>query len=223
MGWDKEWLLPFTAPHWGKVIRVMTDNVSCKLYINKQRRARSPSLCTKAIKFWNWCIIHHIQISAVYHPGIQNTTTNALSRHFSYYCKWELDTQVLHRIFQRWGLPERDLFATFENGKCPLFCSRGCLVIILWGRPSFYHGRKVCFMPFPPTVLFLGVLNMIRQDKARVILIVPTWPRQVWYSYLLQLCVQLLSKLPTISHLLSQDVGRVLHPNLVVLCLRLYQ
>lgn len=65
--------------------------------------------------------------------------------------------------------------------------------------------------------LILSLLNKMRQDKSKVILIVPIWPGQAWYPYLRQLYGQPWIKLQTIPHLLSQDRGHMLHPTLVVL------
>lgn len=71
----------------------MMDNVACMFYINWQGRARSLSLCARAIKLWNWCIVHRIPFSAMY-IGMQNTTVNVLNRRFSQDCEWDL---VVHR------------------------------------------------------------------------------------------------------------------------------
>lgn len=55
-------------------VRIMTDNIACMFYVNRQGGARSHSLCSEAMKLWNWCLANHIHISAAYLPGVMNTT-----------------------------------------------------------------------------------------------------------------------------------------------------
>lgn len=64
-------------------VKIMTNNVACMFYINRQGGACSPSLCAEAVKLWSWRITNHIAILASYLHGIQNVTANHLSRHFS--------------------------------------------------------------------------------------------------------------------------------------------
>lgn len=45
-----------------KMIKIMMDNIMCMFYINRQGEAKSHSLCTEAMKLWNWCIKHNINI-----------------------------------------------------------------------------------------------------------------------------------------------------------------
>lgn len=72
--------LPITHKKW---INLCDDNVAWMFYINRQRGVQSHSLCTKAMRLWNWCIQHHIDISASDLPGCRNTTADTLSRWFS--------------------------------------------------------------------------------------------------------------------------------------------
>lgn len=75
-------------------------------------------------------------------------------------------------------------------------------------------------MPFPQFPLLLTVLIKIKWDKAHVILIAPMWPRETWNPYLMQLAMCPSISLLAILHLLSQDKGRTMHPNLGVLLLK---
>lgn len=102
---------------------------------------------------------------------------------------------------QRWifWLPPRteSVLSSVQGGMD--HCSLGASFLLAW--------KRSLFCAFPPMPLILRVLNRIRQDQARVLLIAPTWLRQAWPPYLLPLCVQLSIKLPIIPHLLSQDAS----------------
>lgn len=60
----------------------------------RQGGARSHSLCTEAIKLWNWCVQHHIKVTTSYLPACHNTTVYTLSRHFSEEHEWELHPTI---------------------------------------------------------------------------------------------------------------------------------
>lgn len=74
-------------------------------------------------------------------------------------------------------------------------------------------GATVLRFLLPPTIhLMHKVLLKIKQDKVRVILIAPTWPRQHWFTMLLGLSVVTPISLPVLPDLISQDQGRMLPP-----------
>lgn len=106
------------------------------------------------------------------------------------------------------------------NRKCFLFCSGGSLGCHSLGDAFLLPWTKGLFCVFPPTLLILKVMNKIRQDKARVILIVPVSLRQAWYSYLFHLSASPAIWFPVIPHLPFQDTDQLLHSNLSVLCPR---
>lgn len=105
-------------------------------------------MCTEDINLWNWCTEHQIQTLAVYHTGVQNVTADRLSRYFSQDSEWVLDSQILHGICQRWGLPKVDLFVTSSNRKCSLLCLRGWVghLSLRHLSPSLHKG-PVLHMP----------------------------------------------------------------------------
>lgn len=200
----------------------MTDNIACMFYIKRQGGAKSPSLRAKAVTLWNWCICHQISISAIYLSGIQNMTADMHSRKFSQNHKWEIDTMILHSIFTRLETPKIDLFTTVKKKKCPQFCSRAGwghrsledAFLLKWNRPLLYA--------YPPVLLISKAIYKIKKEKVRVILIAPTWPRQTWFPYLLQLVVWPPVILHHVPHLLSQYVGQIHHPDLKVLHLKVW-
>ncbi|KAJ1204852.1 hypothetical protein NDU88_000290 [Pleurodeles waltl] len=198
----------------GQSVQVLTDNTTTMWYINKQGGVGSYLLCREALRLWSWAKDHQICLIANHLAGVLNVRADSLSRHFSADHEWRLHPDQVRLIFQRWGFPRVDLFATRENAHCPLFCSlqypmQGALgdaFQITWCGQLLYA--------FPPIPLIPRVLRKIRQDRALVILIAPDWPRRVWYSDLLQLSMCPPLRLPFRADLLSQSQGQVLHPNL---------
>lgn len=74
-----------------------------------------------------------------------------------------------------------DIFASQDNAKCPLFCSRagsgrgslGDAFLVPWGPGLLYL--------FPPLPL---LQQAIRREQLEAILIAPRWPRQPWFTTL---------------------------------------
>lgn len=139
----------------------MMDNMSFMLYINKQEGTRS-SLCTEAIKFWNWCIAHHIHISVVHLAGTPQSMLSADTSPTTVNGSWVLrfsmaysrDDTARNQSFHHLQEQEVSSFSVQGRSESP----------ILW--------RKSLFYAFPPAPIILRVLNKIRQEKARVILLV---------------------------------------------------
>ncbi|KAJ1131499.1 hypothetical protein NDU88_009835 [Pleurodeles waltl] len=163
----------------GQSVQVLMDNTTTMWYINKQGGVGSYLLCREALRLWSWAKDHQIYLVANHLAGVLNVRADGLSRQFSADHEWRLHPDQARLIFQRWGFPRVDLFATLENAHCPLFCSlqypmQGALgdaFQITWCGQLLYA--------FPPIPLIPRVLRKIRQDRALVILIAPDWPRRV--------------------------------------------
>lgn len=105
-------------------VLVKTDSTTTMFYLIKQGGTKSKSLSAKAI--WKWLIQHNISLQVQHVPGVQNTKADCLSRLASDCHEWELNQSQLRRIFEVWGTPTLDLFATRHNRKGSQFASRFC-------------------------------------------------------------------------------------------------
>ncbi|KAJ1094268.1 hypothetical protein NDU88_007346 [Pleurodeles waltl] len=192
----------------GLSVQVLTDNTTAMWYINKQGGVGSYLLCREALRLWSWAKDHQICLVANHLAGVLNVRADTLSH------EWCLHPDQVRQIFQMWGIPRIDRFATRENLHCPLFCSLQYTVQGALGDAFQMSWCDQLLYAFPPIPLIPRVVRKIRQDRAQVILIAPDWPRRVWYSDLLQLSLCPLLRLPLGADLLSQSQGQVLHPHL---------
>ncbi|KAG8548675.1 hypothetical protein GDO81_024605 [Engystomops pustulosus] len=64
---------------------------------------------------------------------------------------------------------------------------------------------------FPPVPVIPKVVKKIQKERGKVILVVPFWPKKVWFPSLRRLALEEPVHLPPRTDLLFQ--GPVLHPN----------
>lgn len=57
--------------------------------------------------------------------GIKNTLADVVSRGALSTLELSIDLASLQSVFEAWGTPTIDAFATAKNKKCLLFCLRG--------------------------------------------------------------------------------------------------
>ncbi|KAJ1135528.1 hypothetical protein NDU88_001967 [Pleurodeles waltl] len=198
----------------GQSVQILTDNTTTMWYINKQGGVGSYLLCREALRLWCWAQDHQICLMANHLAGVLNVRADVLSRHFSLDHEWRLHPDVVLHIFEMWGTPQVDLFATRENAHCPLFGSLQYPMQGALGDAFQMSWNGQLLYTFPPIRLIPRVLRKVRQDRAQVILVAPDWPRRVWYTDLLQLSQCPPLRLPLRADLLSQSQGQVLHPHL---------
>jgi hypothetical protein len=198
-----------------KTVLVQTDNTTVICYINKAGGTKSPQLCQMTWDLFAWCRENKVTLQAVHIPGVKNLLADKLSRHLCSPTEWEINNQVVHKLFQIWGKPDVDLFATFENRKLPQFCHQQALhqdaLAINWQGMFAYA--------FPPLAIINQVLNKIAREPGKIILIAPMWTRREWYPLLLDLLVDFPYRLPVMKKLVTQEQGSLLHHNPAELCL----
>lgn len=186
-------------------VLIRSDNTTTCAYINKGGGTRSRNLCQLATQLWDWCIRHQVDIRAVHVPGNLNVLADSLSRWKIDQREWSLHDQVVRRIFHLWGVPLVDLFATCHNHKTPQYCSLypfpGAMAQDAFSIPwNEFHLTYA----FPPIVTIARVLQKVRMEQARIILIAPRWPMRAWYATILELLVDFPRTLPYRRDLLVQ-------------------
>ena len=174
----------------GQVVQIECDNSTAVAYINHQGGTRSWSLNQQACQLHEWALANQIQLQAVHRPGLDNVLADYLSRNRPDPTEWALNPQVCRKLFQLWGRPQVDLFATLANHQLPLWFSRnpdqGAVAVNALSQT--WTGWSV--YAFPPINLIMRTLLKVRDEKVEeAILVVPYWPRKPWFPLLLQMAV----------------------------------
>jgi ribonuclease HI len=200
-------------------VLVQTDNTTVISYINKSGGTRSPQLCQITWEMFSWCMQQKVSLQSVHIPGVSNLLADKLSRQMYSPTEWELNNQVVQKLFLVWGMPEIDLFATQDNKKLPQFCS-------LFPHQQALHQDTLALQwdgmfayAFPSIAILNRVLHKIVKEKVTVILIAPMWTCREWYPLLLDFMVAIPYRLPAMRNLVTQDRGSLIHHNPAELCL----
>ena len=192
-------------------VKIMTDNTCALAYINNMGGIKSISLDNLARDIWGWCIERDIWLSCFHIPGVDNPADKS-SRVFNEQVEWQLDRNVFGLIISKFGEPKIDLFASRINNQLPCYVS--------WKPdPGATHVNAFSFLwtesygyAFPPFSLIGRVLQKIRQDEATVLMVVPIWTTQPWFSLLLQMTIATPAILPRKIRLLSLMNSDKIHP-----------
>ncbi len=162
-------------------VLVRTDNTAVVSYINHQGGLRSRPLYKLAHQILVWSQDKFLSLRAVYIPGHLNVGADILSRQGPRPGEWSLHPEVVKQIWRVFGQAQVDLFATHQTSHCPLWYSLTHpaplgldAMVQTWPRLRLYA--------FPPIILLPGVLERVRRDGVRLLLVAPFWPGRVWYD-----------------------------------------
>ena len=169
-------------------VRVRSDNATVIAYINHQGGTVSNSLSTLTESILTWADSKGVTLSAVHVKGKSNVLADLLSRPDTILqTEWTLVHQALTPVWERFGKPWVDLFATTYSARLPNYVSP-VPDPQAWGVDALsIQWRGLDAYAFPPFTLIHRVLRKWEQEQPRLILIAPDWPAQGWYPSLLQL------------------------------------
>lgn len=191
-----------------------TDNTTVVAYLKNQGGTHCFSLFALCKEILLLCHQYRILLVVRHIPGTFNVLADSLSRSLTpVNTEWELLQAVFNSITLLWDRPHLDLFATSLNHKLETFVSPvpDPLAYAVDAMSLSWEGMFA--YAFPPFRLLLRVLLKISQEKCRIILIAPAWPKQAWFPDLLRLSCARPLQLPLKPDLLSQFRGKVVHPN----------
>lgn len=111
-----------------------------------------------------------------------NSEADRESRRLESETEHELSQEAFFKIVQTFGKPEIDLFASRANTKCRTYVSwkrdPGAIAVDAFTIPW----KSYFFYAFPPFSILLKVLQKIKSERSRGILVVPFWKAQLWFS-----------------------------------------
>lgn len=173
-------------------IKVYCDNVTAVSTINKMGTSHSTNCNKLGQLIWEYCIENCIWITSTFIPGKENIEADALSRKLYKNAEAMLNRELFNEgIKQLNFMPDLDCFASPSNAQIDRFVCR------FPKKNSFATdaftvdwSKYKCYL-FPPFSLIGRVLQKIRRDKPRrVLMVVPRWPTQAWYPMLERLMIQ---------------------------------
>lgn len=171
-------------------IKVLSDNTTTVAYLRNMGGSHSDNCNNITRTIWEWCKCRSIWITPAHIPGAKNIEADLASRVFNDQTEWKLDHSILSNVFDLFGKPNIDLFASRLNHQLPLYVSwipdPNAMSVdaftLEWTNDYYYS--------FPPFSLVARVLQKIEKDQAEMLLICPHWTTQSWFPKLLRLLVQ---------------------------------
>ena len=163
-----------------KHIRIMCDNTTAITYINKMGGTKA-AVCNRITQdIWEFCKQHDYWISAAFIPGRENIKADQASRIFNTQAEWMIPDSIFHKLCNKFGSPEVDLFASRENCKLTKYVSwrpdPDALAVDCFSLA--WQGLVYCFPPFS---MVWRTLRKIQEDETTAILVVPFWRAQSWF------------------------------------------
>ena len=185
------------------------------LHTSTKKEGTISAFCNKLAKgIWNWAKWQDIWITASHVPGVKNTTADLRSRLLYDNKEWSLNERVANPLFEHFGKPEIDLFASRLNSKCSKYASYK-------PDPDAHHVNafSLCWLNlnvyiFPPFSIVGRVLAKLAQDWATALVIVPCWQTQPWFPQFVRLVKPGTTPLliPAHQHLLQLPGTNHQHP-----------
>lgn len=188
------------------------DNVTAIASINKMGSVQYKNLNEISRKIWDWCESKNIFVYASYISSSRNSIADSESRIKNVSTEYELNDNIFHEITMKLGVPNIDLFASYQNKKCDKFISWHpdpeaiCVDAFTINWDTYY------FYAFPPLSQIGKVLEKIVHDKATGILVVPDWPSQFWYPRFKELLIEKPLKFQPFDGLLLSPFRSQGHP-----------
>ena len=106
-----------------QTVLIRSDNTTVVQYVCRQGGTKSTKLCVQAWDLWNLALQNNIVLKAAHISWIDNILADKLSRTKIRHTEWSLNPSVTQALFNLWGKPCIDLFASNMNKKAPIFCS----------------------------------------------------------------------------------------------------
>jgi len=168
-------------------ILLRIDNTTAISYINRMGGVQLVEYNTLARDIWSFAEKRKIMLTASYIASADNVYADRESRRSSSTTELEINNEFYKLIKDNFYNPEIDLFANFQNTKCKRFASWHPDPLC-WQVDSFtFSWKEMSFYAFPPFSMIARVLNKIRSEGSKGIVVVPYWPTQPWFPVFMSL------------------------------------
>ena len=193
-------------------IKIMTDNKTTMTYINNMG-GKMQGCFDISRRIWEWAIERDLWLISAFIPGKYNIEADKLSRVLNENTEWSLNSESFQLINDKFPGISVDLFVSHLNNKLQNYCS--------WfpdEKAQFCDAFSISWSgflgyAFPPFNLIGRVLRKVESEKCELVIVVPEWKTQYWYSKLLEMCAGdlffLPRKLSTITNPLNARANRI--------------
>ena len=192
----------------GDRVRLHIDNTTAAAYIKHQGGTRSISLLQELAALWEESISRNVTIlTPQYISSEENCRADFLTRHRMETWEVQLEPHLFTQILDHFNLsPTLDAFASRQSTQLARYMSwypdskavaRDAL-LSLWDPTTYL---------FPPVPLLTKVLQKVKEEKIRAILVCPKWPTSLWWSMVLEMLVEPPYPLPYYRHSLQAMNG----------------
>ena len=197
----------------GLHISIFCDNTSAVGIINKMGSCKSSVADSIVQKIWNLCQEKEIWITAAHIPGKDNVEADICSRRAYRDSEWKLDPQLFKEYCYKLNfVPTIDCFASRLNTQLESYISyRPDPFATYIDAFSINWNNHQCYI-FPPFSQISRILQKIRTDKARAMVIVPNWPTQSWYNMYKNLAEKIYLITPHRKNLILPQDREAVHP-----------
>jgi hypothetical protein len=191
----------------------MSDNITTVAYINNMGGCKSNEYNEIAKEIWLWAMERNNWLSAAHHPGELNVIADSLTRYFQDGIKWKLNPGIFVKITGIFGTPQLGLFASRVNHQTSVYAS--------WKQDptaSYIYAFSINWSQFtnsyafPPFSLIGRCLQKVMLEQATLIMIVPVWTTQAWFTRLLSLLIVHPLVVKVTRNVLCHPVHGNLHP-----------
>ena len=207
-------LKSFTSVVQGNHVKLLVDNTTAVSTINQMGTCHSRVNNHLSQQIWLWCIDHAVWLTVAHIPGKQNTEADRESRLPRRETEWTLHKSIFDAAIKKLGVtPTVDLFAPRLNFQLKPYVTYRPdpeahavnAFHISWKRHTFYA--------FPPFSVIQRVLQKISEEQTTGLLVVPHWPTQTWWPYLMNMLIDFPLLLPRKEDTLCLPAHpQLLHP-----------
>ena len=192
----------------GDRVRLHVDNTAAVAYIKHQGGTRSLSLCQEATDLWETAIIKEVEVlTPQWIATGENYGADFLSRHKMETWEVQLDPALFQQILFHFQLtPTLDAFLSSGTAQLTRYMS--------WYLDNNAVARDAILSPwdpltylFPPVPLLTKVLQKVKLQGIRAILVCPQWPSALWWTLVQEMLVEPPLPLPHFKAALRTPTG----------------
>ncbi|CAH2217847.1 jg643 [Pararge aegeria aegeria] len=159
---------------------LQSDNKTVVSYIKNEGGTRSARLLDLTKELFNLTDSLNIVLLPHHLPGVYNTEADKLSRN-QIGSEWHLQERATSKIFELWGTPNIDLFASQSAHVVQNYATLDLSDLNSCFHDAFstYWRYELAWI-FPPPGLLPRVLQHLNSAEGRYIIIAPKWKKPFW-------------------------------------------